>query len=287
MTASSPAPLQAKYFDFEGTRACYFEGGRTDKLPLLMMHGVGPGASVSGAFAPIFEFVLEHFHVFALDFIGFGGSGKKTAPPYFDFALWVRQATELVSRMPPGEFGIFGHSMSGAIALRLAARLPRVISVICTGTAGTEFRLTPDLERLWTFPRSRDEVRLAIESLVYDADLTPDAEVDRRWSILGVPGYGDYFTAMFEGDRAARQALINEAVLYDAELAAIRVPVTLIHGREDRACPWDTTSLPLAGKIANCDLVLLAKCGHAPSMERPRQIIACLKSAFEIDGSNG
>ena len=282
MTNPSPPNLVAKRFDFDGTFSGYFEGGKPGALPLLVMHGIGPGASVSSAFASIFGFLCDHFHVFAMDFLGFGSSGKKAAPPYFDFATWVRQAEALVSLMPQGDFGIFGHSLSGAVALRLASRNKRVKSVITTGTAGAAFKVPRDLEQLWTFPHSRDDLFRTFRSLVFDADKIPDAELDRRWAILGAPGYGDYYDKMFEGGLEQKQKLIDQAILLDSELAAIRIPVTLVHGRDDYACRWEDTSLPLAQKIANSDLVILSRCGHAPSMEHPGKVIACVKSAFSI-----
>src|SRR5579862_1906075 len=120
--AGEPVPLALKGFEIEGCRAAYLEGGRPGGVPLLLMHGVGPGAAVSGAFAPIFPFLLERFHIFAMDLIGFGNSGRKPAPPYFDFALWQRQAAALAALMPARPMAVFGHSLSGAVALGLAAR---------------------------------------------------------------------------------------------------------------------------------------------------------------------
>jgi 2-hydroxymuconate-semialdehyde hydrolase len=232
---------------------------------------------VSGAFAAILPFLAERFHLFAMDFIGFGRSGLKQRPPFFDFSLWVRQAEALAAMMPKSAFGIFGHSVSGAVALRLAARMQRVCSVITTGSAGTQYPLNEHLARLWTFPRSREELLIALRSLLFDPTRIPDTELDRRWAILGSEGYGDYFSAMFAVDK---QALIDSWVLSEEELRAIRAPVTLVHGRNDLACPPELTSLRLYRQITHADLVLLGECAHAPAMEQPAKVSASVEAAF-------
>lgn len=275
--SSQVNPLVRKELAVDGCTAAYYEGGTPGKLPLLLMHGLGPGAAVGSAFAPIIDFLGANFHVFATDLIGFGNSGRKPAPPYFDFALWVRQARALMERMPGEKLGVFGHSASGAIALRLAASDPRVAAVITTGTAGTRFTVNEHLKRLWTFPASRDDLRLAMKSLLFDAGGIPDDILELRWSTLQTPGYADYFGSMFSGNL---QALGETWVISDEELAKITVPYTLVHGRNDLPCPAEETSLVLAGKIRHANVVLLSRCGHAPSAEHPAEVRAAVRLAF-------
>jgi 2-hydroxymuconate-semialdehyde hydrolase len=241
------------------------------------MHGVGPGASVLGAFANILPFLARHFHVFGMDFVGFGASSQKPSPPYFDFELWVSQAHALTRLMPAGDLFIFGHSLSGAIALRLAAELSRVKAVITTGTAGTQYPLNKDLERLWTYPTSPAELRECLRSLIFDERVVSDTMLGERWAILSSGDYGSYFAKMFSGDK---QRLMDSWVIPDDTLRAIDVPVTLVHGRNDLPCPPESTSLRLAERIRRSDVVLLSRCGHAPSMEQPRKVMAAVELAF-------
>ena len=252
---SAGEALTRKTFSIEGCSAAYFEGGVPGKLPLLLMHGLGPGAAVGSAFAPVIDFLCDHFHVFATDLIGFGHSGRKAAPPYFDFNLWVRQARTLMGIMPAGPVGVFGHSASGAIALRLASSEPRVTAVITTGTAGTHFEVNADLKRLWTYPATRQELRTAMRSLLFDADSIPESMLDLRWATLQTPGYREYFGDMFSGDL---QNLANSWVVTDDELGKISAPYTLVHGSNDLPCPPELTSTVLAGKIRHANLILLS-----------------------------
>lgn len=266
-----------KSFAIEGCTAAYFEGGTPGRFPLLLMHGLGPGAAIENAFASILPFLGAHFHVFAMDLIGFGRSGRKPAPPYFDFALWVRQARALAARMPDGPIGVFGNSASGAIALQLAANESRVAAVMTTGTVGTRLAVNEHLRRLWTFPATRDALRLTMKSLVYAADALPEALLDSRLATLRTPGYREYFEAMFSDDV---QALADTWVADDAALARVTADYTLVHGRDDLPCPPGETSMPLADRIKHANLVLLAKCGHAPAAEQPAAVQAAVRLAF-------
>lgn len=275
MAATTP-PVH-KHLSIEGSRASYFESGTPGRLPLLLMHGLGPGASVSGAFAAVRPFLDAHFHVFAMDLIGFGTSGQKPAPPYFDFPLWVSQARAVLDVMPAGKVGIFGHSASGAIALRLAASEARVAAVVTTGTAGTRFEVNADLKRLWTFPESREDLRVSLRSLIHDPGRVTESGLDVRWGILQSGGYRDYFSAMFAGDV---QRLADTWVVGDAELKRITADYTLVHGRDDLPCPAEVTSVRLAEQIRHANLVLLSRCGHAPALEHPEQVCAAVRLAF-------
>jgi len=95
--------------------------------------------------------------------------------------------------------------------------------------------------------------------------------------LAGETGVAERRDAMFSGDL---QQLADTWVIADEELARIKVPYTLVHGRDDLPCPVDVTSLVLAGKIRNSSVVLLANCGHAPAAERPAEVCAAVQLAF-------
>src|SRR5262249_30743411 len=74
---------------FESIPVHLLEAG--DGVPLRLLHGSGPGVSVVGNFARVLEPLAERYRVFAMDWIGFGRSGRLAAPPFFDMDLWERQ----------------------------------------------------------------------------------------------------------------------------------------------------------------------------------------------------
>jgi 2-hydroxymuconate-semialdehyde hydrolase len=246
-------------------------------FPVLLLHGSGPGSASPGTWRGVFEPLLAKFHVFCTDLIGFGASGRKPEQPYYDLALWQEQAEALIERMPAGPIGVVGHSISGTIALRLAARMPRITKLLTTGTMGWSFRETPYTALCWTLPETREDLRRTLKALMYDHSGITEELLDYRMGILHDGVYGPYFAAMFEGDKQPR---IDDAAVSPEELARIKCEVLMIHGRNDLLFPAEGTTIPLSQHLPQADVLLLAKCGHLPAMEHPRKVADAMISFF-------
>jgi 2-hydroxymuconate-semialdehyde hydrolase len=259
---------------FEDTIVHCWEGG--SGLPVLMLHGSGAGASIPGNFKRVLEPLAERFHVLAADLVGFGESGRKKAEPYFDMALWGRQARHLVSRLPGGPVGVIGHSLSGALALKLAAAEKRVAGVITTGTMGVSFPGVPGA-RGWTYPEDREKLRLSAEGTVFTKSLIDEAELDQRTRILTAPGYREYFSSMFARER---QHYIDASAVTEDELSRVQCPVLLMHGAQDQSFPAERTSLVLVKSLPNADAVVLGRCGHSVALEYPEKFLVAASEFF-------
>jgi 2-hydroxymuconate-semialdehyde hydrolase len=193
-------PLVQAQTSFEGIPVAYLHGGRG--FPVLMIHGSGPGASTAGNWMKVLEPLSDFLEIYAMDLIGFGRSGRKPQPPYFDFELWLRQCRAMLGQMSGRECGVIGHSISGALALKLAACEPRITKVLTTGCMGAPFVINEDTVRTWTFPKDDDALLRAAQGLIYDHSLIDEAYLQARRRVLfDDPHYGDYFDAMFGGDK--------------------------------------------------------------------------------------
>jgi len=271
--------LERRTLHFEDMDVNAWEGGEGPAL--LMLHGSGPGASSVGNWRPVLDRLAAHFHVLAIDLIGFGESARRPAPPLFDTDLWLRQAQWALALLSGETVGVIGHSLSGALALRLAAREGRVAGVVATGTMGGDMPVNPHLDHVWRCPRSRDAMREAGRTLIADDRLITDAYLDQRMAVIGAPGYADYFDAMFAGpfDRFIAAARVS-----DADLARVTVPVMMLHGRQDRAFPAEPNTLALLPRLVRGDALLLSNCSHSVAMERPDALIAAAIGLFGKDG---
>jgi 2-hydroxymuconate-semialdehyde hydrolase len=266
--------MDSKETRFEGHKVHYWEGG--SGFPILMLHGVGPGTSIVGNFGPALEPLTEKFHLFAMDLIGFGGSDRNRNKPFFDVELWVRQAQALLALMPDGPIGVIGHSMGGAIALKLAGREERVAKVMTSCGVGTSYPITDALNAFWSVPQDRDDLSRTMRRMVYSADALTDAMIEDRWKFLAQKGYPEYFAALFA---EPRQRFIDAAVLSDAEFRRIKAQIVMLHGRDDQPCPPQLTTEVLARKLPRADIALLGRCGHNLPRERTA---AFLQSAFAL-----
>jgi 2-hydroxymuconate-semialdehyde hydrolase len=261
-------------FEFEGVSVTCHRAGRGS--PLLMLHGSGPGASSLGNWRTVLEPLAEKFDVYAMDLIGFGKSGRKATAPYFDYAMWVRQAQAMLARIPGERVGVIGHSLSGSIALTLAARETRVAAVMTTGTMGGSFEPIEQTRRVWTCPRNREELVRALSGIIHDASVIDEAYLAAREPVVFAPGYADYFDAMFQGDP---QQYVDAARLSAQTLAAIRCPVLMLHGREDCAFPPSNT-LDISSQLPAADVVLLGSCSHSVAFERSGTFLALADEFF-------
>jgi 2-hydroxymuconate-semialdehyde hydrolase len=272
--------LSEEFFEFEGIPVAYYRAGRG--TPLLLLHGSGPGASSIGNWRAVLEPLAERYEIFAMDLIGFGKSGRKPQQPYFDYALWVRQAAAMLSRIPGERVGVIGHSLSGSIGLTLAAQEPRVAAVMTTGTMGVAFEPNDATRRTWTCPRNREELVLALTGLIHDTARIDDAYLRAREQVIFAPGYADYFDAMFKGDQ---RQYVDAARLSAPVLDRISCPVLMIHGRDDGAFP-PSGSIELAQKLPCADLMLISECSHSIAFERPDTFLALANHFFDRASKN-
>jgi 2-hydroxymuconate-semialdehyde hydrolase len=263
-----------KKFTFEGIPVHYVEGGRG--YPILLMHGSGPGAASKGAWPLVLGPLAERFHVYAMDLVGFGGSGRKAAPPYFDVPLWVRQLHAFVDHMNADSVGLIGHSLAGALALKAAGTNPKIKQILTTCTGGGTNKLDKELETIWTFPKNRDDLRRAVQGLIYDQSLVTDEYLKKREDVLFTGDYAEYFGSMFGGNK---QKYMDESVVTPAELAKVRCEVTMMHGRDDRVVPPEVT-LDIAAKLPQANVVLVSRCKHSIAVEHPDQLIAAADLLF-------
>lgn len=255
--------LESKTANIEGIDVHYWEGGAG--FPLLMIHGVGPGTSIQGNFGPVLEPLAARCRIVAIDLIGFGASGRKPKPPFFDLDLWLRQAEAMLAMLPDGACGVAGHSMGGALALKLAARHPRITKVLLSSSVGAPYPIPAALDRFWAATADKAQLRAAMMDMVHDAGAVTEAMIDDRYRFLASGDYAAYFAEMFA---APRQRYLDAAVVTDAELAAIRARVLMLHGRDDKPCPPSMTTMAIAAKLPNADLRLLGHCGHNLPRER-------------------
>jgi 2-hydroxymuconate-semialdehyde hydrolase len=268
-------PYALHKFKFEGIEVRYRTAGRG--VPVLMIHGSGPGASTLGNWRAVLDPLAACMNVYAMDLIGFGESGRKPAPPYFDVDLWLGQCRAMIDLMPGERIGIIGHSLSGALALKLAAGDPRIGAVLTTATMGARFPLNDATASVWSFPRTRAELRRTAEILIHDPTLIDETYLANREAILFSGDYAEYFGSMFAGDK---QTFIDSVVVSAEELSRVQCAVSMLHGREDSAFPADALTLRLAQALPQADVQLLAHCAHSIAMEQPRKFVAAAAQLF-------
>jgi pimeloyl-ACP methyl ester carboxylesterase len=69
-----------------------------------------------------------------------------------------------------------------------------------------------------------------------------------------------------------RQEGVDMLALSDAQLRAIRIPVALVHGRDDRVIPFRVSEM-LAAKLPDATLHPIDRCGHWVQIEKKQEFL--------------
>ena len=73
---------------------------------------------------------------------------------------------------------------------------------------------------------------------------------------------------------------VRHGIIPPEKVAAINADVVMLHGRDDKPCPAELTTLVLAPKLPRADVHLLSRCGHNLPRERSADYIAAARSLF-------
>ena len=123
---SEPTLIVENCIDYRGLTLNYAEGPRSGP-PLLLLHGT---ANSWQAFTPLLPHLTERWHVYALDHRGHGGSGRAKE---YGFGFYYGDAVGFAEEVIGEPTVVFGHSLGGRIALKMAADAPSSTRAIILG----------------------------------------------------------------------------------------------------------------------------------------------------------
>jgi pimeloyl-ACP methyl ester carboxylesterase len=115
-----------KTFDTGEVTLNYAEGPPSGP-PLLLLHGT---ANRWQAFTPLLPHLVLRWHAFALDHRGHGGSGRAKQ---YGFGFYYRDAVGFAEEVIREPTVVFGHSLGGRIALKMAADYPSSTRAVVLG----------------------------------------------------------------------------------------------------------------------------------------------------------
>ncbi|HEV8567639.1 MAG TPA: alpha/beta hydrolase [Actinoplanes sp.] len=270
MTVPAPATV-----DVGGVATAVLDTGPAgDAPPTLLLHGSGPGVSAAANWRPIIPALAKTRRVIAPDQLGFGGTATGE-PRTYGRAAWTAHALRLLDTLGVAEVDIIGNSMGGAIALSLAAARPAAVRrIVLMGTMGVAMALPDGLDRVWAYEPSVEGMREVIELFAYDRSLVTDELIEMRYQSSRNPPVRDSWHSMFP---PPRQRWVDDLALSGAELSAIRQPVLMVHGRDDKVVPWQRSSLPLVDLLPDVRLHVIGGCGHWTMIEKTADFLAVVE----------
>lgn len=248
-------------------------------LPLVMLHGGGPGASAWSNFGSSLGRFATQFRTLLVDQPGFGDSDKPEIDGHF-FTFAAGRLAALLDEVGIDKVHLLGNSLGGGTAVRFALTHPeRVGRMVLMGPGGLSLNLfapdpTEGIKRLYEFAAppgpSKEKLRAFLSTMVADQSLVTDELVDERFASATAPGSAEAMASM--GASFARPDTYEEGFLW-REAHRLRHPVLLTWGREDRVNPLDG-ALAALKLIPQASLHVFPNCGHWAQVEAADEFFA-------------
>jgi 4,5:9,10-diseco-3-hydroxy-5,9,17-trioxoandrosta-1(10),2-diene-4-oate hydrolase len=255
------------------TLSYYEAGAATDLgggLPLVMLHGGGPGASSWSNFGASLPGFAQDFRVLLVDQPGFGDSDKpEVVGNYFRHSAGYLRA--FLDELGIERIHLLGNSLGGGTAARFALENPqRVGRLVLMGPGGLNLNVlsadpTEGVKRLMDFAAdpTREALRAFISTMVVDQSLVTDALVEERYADATKPGAREAMASM--GASFWNPNTFEDGMLW-REAHRIRQHTLLTWGREDRVNPLDG-ALAALKLIPKASLHVFPGCGHWAQVE--------------------
>lgn len=271
----------ARFVELRGLRVhLRDEGPRDDAEPIVLLHAT---ASSLHSFEAWATELARTRRVIRFDLPGAGLTGpfrgQWDATDYRG-DTYAAFLIELLDALALQRVALVGSSLGGEIAWRAAVKAPqrvsRLVLMAATGPAyrplqePLAFRLSPwpVANRLseWVLPQAL--VTRSLQQVFADPARVSPALVERTRAL-----------ALREGNRAALRHRLQQRQrdTADAErLRALRLPVLLLWGREDRLVQ-PAVAAQFQALLPQARLVLLEGVGHLPHEERPQEALAAVR----------
>jgi pimeloyl-ACP methyl ester carboxylesterase len=267
--------FSVRYTEARGVRLRWFETGNGPTV--VLVHGFGGAASNWTAVAPA---LVERCRVLAPELPGHGGSSALPGPgetldPYAD----------RVAALLPEPAVLVGHSLGGVVALRLAARHPRLVrAIVLAGSAGigTTTRRSRRALTLTSVVQpgkriSRFRHFVAREPLLrYAAFKFVSVSDPRALDPFAAEGFLAG-SGLHTGIREAADALAGTDPRLDLE--RVRCPAMVLHGARDGQVPL-RDAFEYARRL-RAPLRTIADCGHLLIGERPDAVVDAIYDVLD------
>lgn len=239
------------------------EAGLEHSQTILLVHGLGQNGFTD--WASVIPELARQYHVLALDLPGFGYSDApagKYSPTHY-----ARVLSTLLTRHAKGRAIVIGHSMGGAVALRLAASRPELLSRLILVDAAGILHRTAFTKHSITGRLGSGQTSGTLRGLLERVRDFSDSTIER---VFGLPDPGrllgiseELWAGAFSGQANANAAAALVEEDFSNAATGMPLPTWLIWGEADPVAPLRTGQM-LARRLPQAQLLSLPGVGHTP-----------------------
>jgi pimeloyl-ACP methyl ester carboxylesterase len=254
-----------------GQRIVYYDTGTGPTL--VLVHGFGSQARFD--WGNVIVPLSRHHRVIALDEIGWGGSDK----PFIDYSIqtFVDFLGEFLRTLKVEKFDLAGESLGGWIVAdytieALAATntgpyaLPRPARLILEDAAGHN-SLHSVLKSIPITGTLQSAAGVAI--VFHDKSLITPEFIRENFALKLAANDGMTQRLLVANPETEKETVGDK-------VAGITVPTLVVWGGDDQLLPL-ADGKDYAAKIAGAKLVIVPECGHAPSLEKPKEFVEAVE----------
>lgn len=246
-----------------GSNMLVVQAGMQHPQTLVLVHGLGQNGFTD--WLSVMPHLAQRYHVVAFDFPGFGYSASPNGK--YSPTNYARVLGGVIGRHAKGRAIVVGHSMGGAVALRLAsnqpAQLDKLILVDAAGilhrTAFVKYsaRVPIAVEQMPAFvkeklARIKDFGNAAVEKVFSNPD--PTRLLGANETIWGSAMAG-------RTNVNAGMALVEED--FSADIPKMQTPTWILWGEADPVAPLRTGQM-LAYRLPRAQLLTMPGVEHTP-----------------------
>jgi pimeloyl-ACP methyl ester carboxylesterase len=253
---------------------------------LLLIHGLG--GQMLNFHCGVVERLAEQFRVVSVDRPGSGYSVRAASTPA-DLSTQAAALAALIDKLQLGRPVVVGHSLGGALALTLAIEHPRCVAGLVLVAPLTHLQegvpaafrglmiRAPWLRKLvaWTIATPASIVgRNAVLEQVFGPDPVPREFATRGGGLLSLR------PSQFLAASADIQALPDSLPRIEARYGELKVPVSILFGRDDRILDWRENGEAFVRKVPGATLQLTDG-GHMLPVTNPALTARFISQAAE------
>ena len=260
----------------------YLSYGKKIKGNILMLHGFGASAYTwRDIIKPIAD---EGFKVYAVDLKGAGYSDK---PLKADYSIYKQSEhiLDFMKKLSIKETHLISNSLGGGIALRLSTTdgkriksLVLIDSVCYRQDFPFYIKITQNeklLKILFSVLSKSLLVKFVMKQVFYRSNPVSKTAIREYANQLKQKGSANALTL------TANQIIPDNIEEFEKNISDIRIPSTIIWGKEDRVIKPEMASR-LGGDLQNnLNIIILPECGHAPQEEKPEILISHIKDFYK------